>query len=71
METLMALIIDFIRTLLIEAVSDRVRGLHPAPRLRGMKEVRHYVHRITRSRLLNRISTGARRKGRLRHFFPT
>jgi hypothetical protein len=61
LETLIALIVDFIRTLLIEAASDRVRGLRPRRRLRGMKDVRRHVHRATRRRLLHRLSPEVRR----------
>jgi hypothetical protein len=61
LETLMVLIADFIRTLLIEVVSDRVRGLRLTRQLRGMKDVRRHIHRTTRHRLLNRISTEVRR----------
>jgi hypothetical protein len=61
LEPLIALIVDFIRTLLIEVVSDRVHGLRFRPRLRGMKDVRHHLHRTTRRRLLNRLSTDLRR----------
>ena len=61
LETLMALIIDFIRALLVEVVSDRVRSIRPPRRLRGMKDVRRYFQCTTRRRLLNRISTEVRR----------
>ena len=61
LETLIALIADFIRTLLIEVVSNRVRGLRPPRRLLGMKDVRRHVQRATRRRLFHRIFTEVRR----------
>ena len=61
LETLIALIVDFIRTLLIEAVSSRVRSLRPRRRLRGMKDVRRHLHCATRRRLLHRLSPEVRR----------
>jgi hypothetical protein len=60
LEVLIAIIIDLIRTVLIEAASDRVRRLKLPRRLRGMRDVRRYVHRKTRERLLNRLSTEIR-----------
>lgn len=50
-------IVDLIRTLLLEEMSERVRNLKPPRRLHGMAEVRRHVHRATRRRLLNRLST--------------
>ena len=61
LETLISLIVDFIRTLLIEEVSDRVRSFRPRRRLRGMKDVHRHVHHETRQRLFNRLSTETRR----------
>ena len=61
LETLLALCIDFVRTLFTEAVSDRVRNLRLPRRLRGMEDVRRHLHRSTRRRLLNRLSTRVRR----------
>ena len=61
LEIFITFIADFVRTLLTEVVSDRVRGLRLRPRLRGMKQVRGHVHRTTRRRLLDRISTELRR----------
>lgn len=59
-ETFIAIVADLIRTLLIEVVSDRVRGLRIPRRLRGMKDVRRHLHRKTRRRLFNRLSTETR-----------
>jgi hypothetical protein len=61
LEMFITFIVDLIRTLLTEVVSNRVRGLRLRPRLRGMKEVRRHVHQANRRRLLNRISTELRR----------
>ena len=61
LEVLFTFVSDLIRTLLIEVVSDRVRGLRKPKRMQGMKEVRRHVHRCNRRRLLNQISTALRR----------
>ena len=61
LEPLIALMVDFIRTLLIEVVSDRVSGLRTRGRMRGMKDVRRRLHRTTRRRLLHRLSPKVRR----------
>ncbi len=50
-------IIDMMRTLLIEGISDRVRVVAGRPRLRGMKDVHRHVHSRVRRRLFNRLST--------------
>jgi len=61
LETFIAALFEFLRTLLIEVLSDRVRTLHRRGPLRGMNEVRRRVHRDTRERLINRVSTQVRR----------
>jgi len=60
--TIIALIADFLRALLIEALSDRVRGLRLPHRLDGMGDVRRHVQRRTRRRLFNRLSTTRKRR---------
>ena len=61
LEVFFTFIADLVRTLLIEVLSDRVRGLRLPNRLRGMKDVRRHIHCSNRRRLLNRISTEVRR----------
>ena len=60
-EMLFELIAEFVRTLLIEEVSDRVRSFRPRRRLRGMKGVHRHLHHETRRRLFNHLSTETRR----------
>lgn len=50
--------VEFLRSLLIEVVSQHVRNASLPRKLRGMNEVRRHVHRTTQRRLLNRLSTG-------------
>ena len=54
---LFELIVEMIRTLLVEAVSDRVRAVWPHRRLRGMHDVNLHLRSRTRKRLLKRLST--------------
>jgi hypothetical protein len=54
---LAAIIVDFVRSLLIEAASGRVRDFKVPRRARGMNHIRRRIHRKTLRRLLNRLST--------------
>ena len=56
-EPFISIVAEFLRTLLIDGASERVRGAKFPRRLRGMKDVRRHLHRRTRKRLLNRLST--------------
>ena len=56
-DSLIEILIELIRSLLIDGLVDRVRKLRPPPRLRGIGAVRGHVHRANRDRLLNRLST--------------
>jgi hypothetical protein len=58
-ESLIEILVELIRSLLIDGLFDRVRKLRPSPRLRGLGDVRRHVHRANRERLLNRLSTGS------------
>jgi hypothetical protein len=58
---ILSLLFDLLRTFLIEVLSDRVRRVRIRAKLTGMENVRRYVHRETRRRLLNRLSTEAKR----------
>ncbi len=54
---LFELIVEMIRTLLVEAVSERVRAVWLRRGLRGMRDVHRHLHFATRKRLLQRLST--------------
>lgn len=54
---LFELIVEMIRTLLVEVVSDGVRAMWPRQRLRGMHDVNRHLRIRTRERLLKRLST--------------
>lgn len=56
-DTLIELIANVVRTLLIEELVERVRKLRPEGQVRGMSAVRRHVQRVNRRRLLNRLST--------------
>ncbi len=60
-EILVELIIEMVRTLLVEEASDRVLAMRPCRRLRGMNDVHRHVRAATRRRLLKRLSTEMRR----------
>jgi hypothetical protein len=57
LETIVALLAELLRSLLVEAVSGRVREMRFPHRLHGMKDVRRHVHWRTRRKLFNRLST--------------
>jgi hypothetical protein len=59
LETVIAIIVDVVRTFLVEAVSERLTGISGRFRRgpRGMAEVRRHVHRECRQRLRSRLST--------------
>jgi hypothetical protein len=56
-ECLIEILVELIRSLLIDGLVDRVRKLRPQPPLRGIGEVRRHIHRVARNRLVNRLST--------------
>jgi len=61
LEILFELVVQVLRTLLVDEFSDRARelfqGLRIGGRQRGMKEIRQRINRQCRRRLLRRIST--------------
>lgn len=62
LEQLIDLVIELLRALCVEVLSEHVRKLTETfplrNRPRGMAAIRRHVHRRCRRRLLNRISTG-------------
>ena len=56
-DTIIEIVVELIRSFLIDGLVERVRKPRPQPRLRGIGEVRRHVHRTTRNRLFNRLST--------------
>jgi hypothetical protein len=63
LDTIVEVIANMLRTLLVEQLSERVlrriQGSSASARLRGMAAVRRHIHRQCRRRLLNRLSTAA------------
>ena len=61
LETIFELVVDIIRSLLIDGLSERVSGgvrrFRIGPPLRGMHAVRRHIHRQCRRRLFQRLST--------------
>jgi len=59
LETLIAIIVDAIRTTLVEAFSERLASICGRFRRgpRGMAGVRHHIHRQCRKKLRSRLST--------------
>jgi succinylglutamate desuccinylase len=51
------IIVELIRTFLIEGLVERVRTMALMGRPRGMQAVRRHIHKTVRRRLLYRLST--------------
>ena len=60
-ETIIQLIIEIGRTALVEELSERVRRVQ-IRRIKGIEQVRRHIHRTTRRRLFDRLSTEHRAK---------
>jgi len=58
-EIIVQLIVEIGRAAMVEELSERVRRVQ-IHRLKGMADVRRHIHRRTRRRFLNRLSTGLR-----------
>lgn len=65
LDHLITLLIELLRALFVDVLSEGVRGLAERVRMRrsirGMAAIRHHVHRRCRRRLFNRISTKHRK----------
>lgn len=59
LETVIAIVIDVVRTFLVDALSERLTGIYGRFRRgpRSMLEIRCHVHRQCRQRLRRRLST--------------
>ena len=58
LETAVELLLEIARTILVEAISGRVRRVRFHHSRHTMKEIGKYLHIQTRRKLLNRLSTG-------------
>jgi len=69
-DIVLQLVVELIRSLLIEGLVERARGVRFPRGPRGIEEVRRHVHRGIRKRLLNRLSTELSVKKPLSAIFP-
>lgn len=69
-DTLIEIVVELIRSLVIEGLIERARNLLFKPRPRGIADVRRHVHRTTRNQLLNRLSTESGLERPLPSIFP-